>query len=68
MPSTSAPFFQVAAAAALDGSRERQLLLPFLFFAFVYNLIAATLGVFDAFKSRFGDGPPVWEKTGRYAT
>jgi cellulose synthase/poly-beta-1,6-N-acetylglucosamine synthase-like glycosyltransferase len=61
-----APFYQVAGAGLLDGMRERLLLLPFLFFSYLFNTWAVTSGfagaVLDLRKSRM----PAWDKTQRY--
>ncbi len=61
-----APFYQVGAAGLLDGMRERLRLLPYLFFAYLFNTWAATLGVMDALVDTVGKRAPSWEKTKRF--
>lgn len=63
-----ASFYQVGAAAVLDGTRERILLLPFLSLMFLYNNIAVTTGVLDALIDLVKGRTPAWDKTQRVAT
>ena len=61
-----APFYQVGIAGLLDGMRERLLLLPYLFFLFLFNSAAVTMGVMDAVVDIVSRRAPVWEKTRRF--
>ena len=61
-----APFYQVGTAGVLDGMRERLFLLPYLFFMFLFNSWAVTLGAFDAVVDVLGGRVPTWEKTARF--
>jgi cellulose synthase/poly-beta-1,6-N-acetylglucosamine synthase-like glycosyltransferase len=61
-----APFYQVGTAGILDGMRERLFLLPYLFFMFLFNSWAVTLGAFDAVVDVVAGRVPTWEKTARF--
>lgn len=61
-----APFYQVGSAAVLDGMRERIFLLPYLFFMFLFNSWAVTLGAGDAVLDVAMRRIPTWEKTQRF--
>ena len=61
-----APFYQVGVAGVLDGMRERMFLLPYLFFMFLFNSWAVTLGALDAVVDVAGGRVPTWEKTKRF--
>lgn len=61
-----APFYQIGAAGLLDGARERIQLLPFLFFAFLFNAWTVTLGIASAIVDIVQRRIPQWEKTVRF--
>lgn len=62
-----AAFFQVAAAARLDGSRNRIRILPFMAFGFLVNLLAVSRATLSrASWRRPGRQGPDWHKTERY--
>jgi hypothetical protein len=61
-----APFYQVAGAGLLDGMRERLLLLPFLFFSYLFNTWAVTSGFAGAVLDLRKSAMPAWDKTQRY--
>jgi len=63
-----APFYQVGTAGVLDGMRERLFLLPYLFFMFLFNSWAVTLGALDAVIDVVAGRVPTWEKTARFRT
>jgi hypothetical protein len=59
-----AVFFEVAAAAHLDGSTRRIRLLPLLLASYIVSLAAITRAALSvAFHRR---GPKIWDKTHRY--
>ena len=60
-----AAFFEVAAAARLDGSRNRVRLLPLLFVGFLVSHLSITRASLRQLF-RIGRGPMVWHKTERY--
>jgi cellulose synthase/poly-beta-1,6-N-acetylglucosamine synthase-like glycosyltransferase len=71
-----AVFYEIAAAAQIDGSRERVRLLPFVFLGFLVSLFSVSRAVFTNIKingngkngknGRDGDdGDVVWDKTER---
>ena len=59
-----AVFFEVAAAAHLDGSTRRIRLLPLLLASFIVSLAAITRAAFSPAFHRAG--PKQWDKTHRY--
>lgn len=61
-----APFFEIGLALVLDGSRERILLLPSLFFSFIFNLVYASLGFIDAIIDFLTKRAVTWHKTERF--
>jgi cellulose synthase/poly-beta-1,6-N-acetylglucosamine synthase-like glycosyltransferase len=64
-----AAFFEVAAAARLDGTRQRVRLLPFLFAGYLVSLSAVFRGMMPGRrgpKQSDGRRRVVWEKTRRY--
>ncbi len=61
-----APFFEIGMALVLDGSREKILLLPLMFFSFMFNLIYASLGFVDAVIDLLTKRSIVWQKTERF--
>jgi cellulose synthase/poly-beta-1,6-N-acetylglucosamine synthase-like glycosyltransferase len=63
-----ASFFEVAAAARLDGHSARVRLLPLLLMGYLVTLIAVLRGIARGRRDRSGDGPPtvIWDKTCRY--
>ena len=63
-----ASFFEVAAAARLDGYRERVRLLPLLLVGYLVTLIAVLRGLLPGRRTRGGQGrrTVVWDKTCRY--
>lgn len=63
-----ASFFEVAAAARLDGYRARVRLLPLLLVGYLVTLIAVMRGLLPGRRSRDGGGgrSVVWHKTKRY--
>ncbi len=60
-----APVFEVGAAELLDGARQRLLLLPYLFFLFLFNSWAVTTGAIDAFGDFVKARKATWDKTKR---
>jgi cellulose synthase/poly-beta-1,6-N-acetylglucosamine synthase-like glycosyltransferase len=60
-----APVFEVGAAELLDGARERLLLLPYLFYLFLFNSWAVTTGAIDAFGDFVKTRKAKWDKTKR---
>jgi cellulose synthase/poly-beta-1,6-N-acetylglucosamine synthase-like glycosyltransferase len=63
-----ASFFEVAAAARLDGYHGRVRLLPFLLVGYLVTLIAVLRGLLPGRRTRDDDGGRgvVWHKTLRY--
>jgi cellulose synthase/poly-beta-1,6-N-acetylglucosamine synthase-like glycosyltransferase len=62
-----AVFFEMAAAARLDGYRNRIRLLPFTFFAFLVSLIATARASLPQ-RISLGRPPLIWHKTERSRT
>ena len=60
-----APVFEVGAAELLDGARERLLLLPYLFYLFLFNSWAVTSGALDALGDYIKSRRAKWDKTKR---
>jgi cellulose synthase/poly-beta-1,6-N-acetylglucosamine synthase-like glycosyltransferase len=60
-----APVFEVGAAELLDGARERLLLLPYLFYLFLFNSWAVTSGAMDALGDFIKSRRAKWDKTKR---
>lgn len=60
-----APVFEVGAAELLDGARERLLLLPYLFYLFLFNSWAVTTGAIDALGDFIKARKANWDKTKR---
>jgi cellulose synthase/poly-beta-1,6-N-acetylglucosamine synthase-like glycosyltransferase len=60
-----APVFEVGAAELLDGAQERLLLLPYLFYLFLFNSWAVTTGAIDAFGDFLKSRRAIWDKTKR---
>lgn len=64
-----AAFFEIAAAARLDGSRQRICLLPLTLFGFTVSLISVSRAAWQqANESVFGSAELVWHKTERSRT
>jgi cellulose synthase/poly-beta-1,6-N-acetylglucosamine synthase-like glycosyltransferase len=64
-----AAFFEIAAAARLDGSRHRIRLLPLTLFGFAVSLISVSRAAFQQFQDLvFGEAEFVWHKTERSRT
>ena len=63
-----APVFEVGAAELLDGARERLLLLPYLFYLFLFNSWAVTSGALDALGDYIKSRRAKWDKTKRSET
>lgn len=61
-----APFFEVGLGLVLDGEKEKILLLPFMFFAFIFNIIYSSMGFVDALLDLFTKRRVVWHKTKRF--
>ncbi|MEM6645177.1 MAG: glycosyltransferase family 2 protein [Bacteroidota bacterium] len=61
-----AAFFEIAAAARLDGSRRRIRLLPLNAFGFLVSLIAVTKAAWKQAKVAVVGGELVWDKTQRF--
>ena len=62
-----AAFFQVAAAAHLDGHRQRIRLIPLMFFGFLVSLMAISKATLDGlFLDRVLRRDLKWDKTARY--
>jgi cellulose synthase/poly-beta-1,6-N-acetylglucosamine synthase-like glycosyltransferase len=61
-----AAFFEIAAAARLDGSRERIRLLPLTLFGFTVSLVSVSRAAWQqANDLLFGESELVWDKTER---
>jgi cellulose synthase/poly-beta-1,6-N-acetylglucosamine synthase-like glycosyltransferase len=60
-----APVFEVGAAELLDGAHERLLLLPYLFYLFLFNSWAVTSGALDALGDFIKSRRAKWDKTKR---
>lgn len=61
-----AAFFEIAAAARLDGSRQRIRLLPLTLFGFTVSLISVSRAAWQQFQDLlFGEAELVWHKTER---
>ena len=64
-----AAFFEIAAAARLDGSRQRIRLLPLTLFGFTVSLISVSQAAWQqVHESVFGSAELVWHKTERSRT
>jgi cellulose synthase/poly-beta-1,6-N-acetylglucosamine synthase-like glycosyltransferase len=63
-----APVFEVGAAELLDGARQRLLLLPYLFYLFLFNSWAVTTGAIDALGDFIKSRRANWDKTKRSGT
>jgi hypothetical protein len=64
-----AAFFEIAAAARLDGSRQRIRLLPLTLFGFTVSLISVSQAAWQqVHESLFGSAELVWHKTERSRT
>lgn len=64
-----AAFFEIAAAARLDGSRERIRLLPLTLFGFTVSLISVSRAAWQQMQEAiFGEKELVWHKTERSRT
>lgn len=64
-----AAFFEIAAAARLDGSRQRIRLLPLTLFGFTVSLISVSRAAYQQLHdSVFGQAELVWHKTERSRT
>jgi cellulose synthase/poly-beta-1,6-N-acetylglucosamine synthase-like glycosyltransferase len=64
-----AAFFEIGAAARLDGSRQRIRLLPLTLFGFTVSLISVSRAAWQqAHESLFGGADLVWHKTERSRT
>lgn len=64
-----AAFFEIAAAARLDGSRERIRLLPLTLFGFTVSLVSVSRAACQqVHASIFGQAELVWHKTERSRT
>ncbi len=60
-----AAFFEIAAAARLDGSRLRIRLLPLTFFGFTVSLISVSRAAWQQVKQAIFGAELVWDKTER---
>jgi cellulose synthase/poly-beta-1,6-N-acetylglucosamine synthase-like glycosyltransferase len=61
-----AAFFEIAAAARLDGSRERIRLLPLTLFGFIVSLVSVSQAAWQQAEDiLFGQSELVWNKTER---
>src|SRR5438270_1065400 len=64
-----AAFFEIGAAARLDGSRQRIRLLPLTLFGFTVSLISVSRAAWQQLnESMFGQAELVWHKTERSRT
>jgi cellulose synthase/poly-beta-1,6-N-acetylglucosamine synthase-like glycosyltransferase len=63
-----APVFEVGAAELLDGAHQRLLLLPYLFYLFLFNSWAVTTGAIDALGDFIKSRRAKWDKTKRAGT
>jgi hypothetical protein len=61
-----AAFFEIAAAARLDGIRCRVRLLPFLSIGFFVSLVAISRAAIPRAHRRRAGQPPAWSKTPRH--
>ena len=60
-----AAFFEIAAAARLDGSRERIQLLPLTFLGFTVSAISVSRAAWQQFAASISGKEMVWHKTER---
>jgi cellulose synthase/poly-beta-1,6-N-acetylglucosamine synthase-like glycosyltransferase len=61
-----AAFFEIAAAARLDGSRQRIRLLPLTLFGFTVSLVSVSRAAWQQLQDlMFGEAELVWHKTER---
>jgi hypothetical protein len=58
-----AVFYEIAAAAYLDGSRQRLRLLPLILLGFLVSLVAVTHATVTLGLFRRGNGDLLWHKT-----
>jgi cellulose synthase/poly-beta-1,6-N-acetylglucosamine synthase-like glycosyltransferase len=60
-----APIYEIGVAEILDGAGKRLLLLPYMFWLFIFNSWAVTRGAADAIVAPLRAGAPHWAKTAR---
>lgn len=61
-----APFFEIGTALVLDGAKHKVLLLPLMFFEFIFNIVYTSLGFWDALIDLVTGRKAVWHKTERF--
>lgn len=61
-----AAFFQIAAAAHLDGSKQRIRLLPLNYFGFLVSALAITRATLNQIRDHVLKREMIWDKTVRY--
>jgi hypothetical protein len=60
-----AAFYEIAAAARLDGSSQRVCLLPFTLLGFAVSVVAVSRAAWQQIMESIFGGELVWEKTER---
>jgi cellulose synthase/poly-beta-1,6-N-acetylglucosamine synthase-like glycosyltransferase len=60
-----APVYEIGAAELIDGAGRRLLLLPYLYYLFLFNSWAVTHGLIDTFGDLLKQRSPHWDKTAR---
>ena len=61
-----AAFFEIAAAARLDGTRKRICLLPFLIFGFAVSIFSVSRAAFSQVRDLVTGADFHWDKTERF--
>ena len=61
-----APVYEIGAAELLDGAGRRLLLLPYLYYLFLFNSWAVTHGMIDTLGDLIKNRSPHWDKTARF--
>ena len=61
-----APVYEIGAAELIDGAGRRLLLLPYLYYLFLFNSWAVTHGVLDTLGDLLKNRSPNWDKTVRF--
>ena len=61
-----APVYEIGAAELLDGAGRRLLLLPYLYYLFLFNSWAVTHGLIDTLGDLLKRRSPHWDKTTRF--
>jgi cellulose synthase/poly-beta-1,6-N-acetylglucosamine synthase-like glycosyltransferase len=61
-----APVYEIGAAELIDGAGRRLLLLPYLYYLFLFNSWAVTHGLIDTLGDLMKQRSPHWDKTARF--